>query len=67
MLRTGRVGEATLEAPTRPPGLEALATRRHPRKLRASMTEHCAVCDRPMVRRRHVWICPDCDLIRDSR
>lgn len=26
--------------------------------------ERCEVCDRPMVRRRHVWVCVACDLIR---
>ena len=26
--------------------------------------EWCDLCQRPMVMRRHVWVCPDCDLIR---
>ncbi len=24
----------------------------------------CDVCQRPMVMRRRVWVCPDCDLLR---
>ena len=29
--------------------------------------EHCAVCDKPMVRRRGVWVCTRCDMYRWER
>ena len=62
---TGRPGPRSLVRLS--PRPLSRATQTTPEGAPCMAAEHCAVCDKPMVRRRGVWVCTRCDMYRWER